>query len=99
MSSTPVFSGIHVAQSLVFYVMFCRSPFVIFLLTIVLSVILLFMASDYPFDIFKIFLNSDGQQCQQYQQNEQMPLIRSIHEPMYHVGGGFDRIDRNLFSS
>jgi len=39
--------------------MFCRSFFVLFLLAIVLSVILLFMDSDYQFDIFKL-LNSDS---------------------------------------
>jgi len=35
MSSLPVFSGVRVARSLVFCVMFCRSSFVLFLLTIV----------------------------------------------------------------
>ena len=56
-SSLPVFSGVHVAWSLVFCVMFCRSLFVLwffFFLAIVLSV-LRFMASDYPFGIFKFF--------------------------------------------
>jgi hypothetical protein len=41
MSSPPVFSGVHVTRSLVLYVMFCRSLFVLFLLPIVLSVLLL----------------------------------------------------------
>ena len=41
-SSPPVISGVRVARSLVFCVMFCRSLFVI-----VLSVLLLFIASDY----------------------------------------------------
>ena len=36
-----------IARSLVFYVVFCRSLFVIFLLVIVLSVFLRFMDSDY----------------------------------------------------
>ena len=46
--TTPVFGGVRVAWSLVFYVMFCRSLFVLFLLAIVLSVLLWFMDSDYP---------------------------------------------------
>ena len=64
LSSSPVFSGVCVAQSLVFYVMFCRSLYVVFfcffgvlfLLAVVLSVLLRFMASDYPIGIFKPFL-------------------------------------------
>jgi type IV secretory pathway VirB3-like protein len=58
----PVFSGVRVARSLVFCVMFCGLMFVffhfIFLLSIVLSVFLLFTASDYTFGIFKLFLLS-----------------------------------------
>ena len=50
-----LFSSVHVAQSLVFYVVFCRSLFVLFLLAIVLSVFL-FTASNYPFRVFKLFL-------------------------------------------
>ena len=38
----------------VLYIVVC--PFVLFLLAIVLSVLLLFMASDYSFGIFKLFL-------------------------------------------
>ena len=57
LSSPPVFSGIRVTRSLVLSVMFCRSLFVLFLLAIVLSVFLLFTDSDYPFGIFKLFLN------------------------------------------
>ena len=45
-SSPPVISGVHVARSLVFCVMFYRSLFV--LLAIALSVLLWFMVSDYP---------------------------------------------------
>ena len=41
----PCVSGVHVAQSLVCCVMFCRSLFVLFLLAIV-SVLLRFKASD-----------------------------------------------------
>ena len=47
----PVFSD---GRSLVFCKMFCRSLLV--LLCIVLSVLLRFTASDYPFGIFKLFL-------------------------------------------
>jgi len=56
---TLVFSWVHVAQSLVslvFCVEFCRSLFVLFCLAIVLSV-LPFTACEYPFCIFKLFLN------------------------------------------
>jgi hypothetical protein len=61
LSSSPVFSGVCVAQSLVFYVMFCKSLYVgffwvLFLLAVVLSVLLRFMASDYLIGIFKPFL-------------------------------------------
>jgi len=39
-----------------FMCMFCRSLFVFFLLAIVLSVLLPYTDSDYPFCIFKLFL-------------------------------------------
>jgi hypothetical protein len=55
-SSPLVYSGVHVAGSSVFCVMFCRSWFIFFLLAIVLSVLHHFTASDYPFGIFKPFL-------------------------------------------
>jgi hypothetical protein len=58
MSSPPVFSGVRVTRSLVLYVCFvdrCLS-FVLFLLAIVLSVLLRYTDSDYPFGIFKLFL-------------------------------------------
>ena len=57
--SSPHFSGIRVARSLFVRVMFCRLlffPFVIFRLTIVLSVLFRFTDSDYSFGIFKIFI-------------------------------------------
>ena len=54
LNSPPVFSGVLVARSLVFYVMLSRSLFV--LLVIVLSVHLRFTASDYCCGIFKLFL-------------------------------------------
>jgi hypothetical protein len=56
-----IFSGVRfsVAQSLVFYVVFCRSLFiclVLFSFAIMLSVFRRFTASVYSFCIFKIFL-------------------------------------------
>jgi hypothetical protein len=36
--------------------MYVAGPFVLFLLAIVLSVLLRYTVSDYPFDIFKLFL-------------------------------------------
>ena len=53
---TPVFSEVRATRSLVLCVMLCRSLFVLFLFAIVLSVLLLFMGSDYPFGIFSLFL-------------------------------------------
>ena len=47
--------GVSVVPSLVCCVVFYTSLVVLFLLAIVLSVILLFMASDGPFDIFKLY--------------------------------------------
>ena len=66
LSSPPVFSAVRVTRSLVFYVqkyMFCRSFFVLlylFLLAIVLSVLLRYTDSDYPFGIFKLFSQYNG---------------------------------------
>ena len=62
MSSPPVFSVNPIARSCVYCVMFCRSLFVLclFCLVIVLSV-LRFTDSDYPFGIFKLFLQQFGQ--------------------------------------
>jgi len=56
--ATPVFfSVVHVAESLVFCVMFCRLLFLFFLLlTIVSHVLLLFKASDYLSGAFKLFV-------------------------------------------
>ena len=59
LSSPPVFSGIRVAWSFVFCVMFCRSLFVLFHLVVALS-LLWFTASDYSFGIFNLFLSSSG---------------------------------------
>ena len=52
---TPYFlSEVPVAQSLIFYVLFCRQSSFLFLLAIALSVFLWVAASDYPFCIFKL---------------------------------------------
>ena len=48
-----VFSRVHVAQSLVFCVVFCRSLFDPFLWSMYCLVLLQIMASDYPIGIFK----------------------------------------------
>ena len=55
---TPVFRGVRVARSLVFFLWFCRLLF--FLLAIVLSVFLRFTSSGYSFDISKCFLWWEG---------------------------------------
>ena len=56
LNSTTVFSVVRVTRSLVFFCMFCRSLFVLFLLAIVLSVLLRYTNSDCPFGVFKLFL-------------------------------------------
>ena len=53
LSSPPVFSGVRVTRSLVLCVV---RPFLLFLLAIVLSVLVRYTDSDYPFGIFKPFL-------------------------------------------
>ena len=53
---------VRAALTLFFCVMFCISLFVLFLLSIVLSV-LRRTASDYPFDIFKLFLHKNPKHC------------------------------------
>ena len=97
---TPGFSRIRVAFFLFvcffFYFiceMFCRSLFVLlsfFLLAIVLSGLLWFTDNDYPFGIFKLFLQNekeDGQQFHQYQQNEQPPqTTEQLTKTKYGVG-------------
>jgi hypothetical protein len=60
--SALVLSGVHVVQSLVFCLVFCRSLFVFFLLAIILSFFLWFTASDYPFGIFKLFSSKSDHQ-------------------------------------
>jgi hypothetical protein len=59
--SPPVFSWVRVTRSLVLFVCYvdrCLS-FVRFLLAIVLSVLLRYADSDYPFGFFKFFFNMD----------------------------------------
>ena len=46
-----------VRRKLICMCMFCRSLFVLFLLAIALSVLLRYTDSDYPFGIFKLFIN------------------------------------------
>jgi hypothetical protein len=53
LSSSPIF---RVARSLVLYFVFCRSMFVLLLLGISLTVPRI-TASDYLFEIFKLFVN------------------------------------------
>jgi hypothetical protein len=77
LSSPLVFSGVLVTRSLVFCVMFCKPLCVhlsVFLLAIVLFVLLWFMDSDYPFDIFKLFLwNRLNNRCKDAE-----PLVNKI---------------------
>jgi hypothetical protein len=59
LSSPTFFSGVRVTRSLVLYdCVFCRSLFVLFLLAIMLSVLLRYTDSDYPFGIFKLFFHA-----------------------------------------
>ena len=53
------FHGVRVAQSLVFYVVFCRTLliFMVFFLLAIVSSVIRFTASDYPLDMFKLFLH------------------------------------------
>ena len=58
MSSPQVLGGVNVARSLVFCVVFCKSLFAFLsFFDTVLSVLLRFTASDYPFSIFKFVLH------------------------------------------
>ena len=55
MYTTVLYSGLRVARSLVFCVVFCRSLFVLFLVAIVLSVLL--TAPDYIFCLRTFLVN------------------------------------------
>jgi len=61
LSSHPVFSGIHVAQILVICGVFYRSLFVLFVLAIVLSVLLKFTDSAYPYWYLETFRTTNNQ--------------------------------------
>ena len=66
-SSPLIFVRVCVVQSPVFHVLFYISLSVIlFLLAIVLSVFLQFMASDYHIGIFKLFMPYFPKNCQNY---------------------------------
>ena len=53
------------------YLLIVVCPFVLFLLAIMLSVHLRFTDSDYPFDIFKLFLgNTEGASKDEEKQNK-----------------------------
>jgi hypothetical protein len=54
LGSLPVFSGVHVARSLVFCVKFC------FLIVPLCCLVIRFTDYDYPFGIFKLFLCARG---------------------------------------
>jgi hypothetical protein len=71
----------------------------VLLLTIVLSVLLQNMDSDFPFSIFKLFLNSDGQQFHQYQHSEQPPIISNAKRPshLWHLDIHFLARDRHTY--
>ena len=56
LSSLPVFSGVRDIQLYVYVLQTSVCPFALFLLAIVLSVLLQYMDSNYPFGIFKLFL-------------------------------------------
>ena len=72
LSSPPVLSGVRVTRSLVLYVCFVDlvCPFVLFLWTIVLSVLHRLMAdSDYLYCIFKLFVHTMETGSHQYHDN------------------------------
>jgi hypothetical protein len=62
LSSSPVFSRVRIARSIVFCIMFCRSLFVLLSFGHCVVCVLRIMASDYPFGIFKLsfFLFQEG---------------------------------------
>ena len=80
LSSPQVFSGVHVTWSLVLCVCFVDSclSFCTFLLTIVLSVLLRYMDSDYPFGIFKLFLWPIIELCFHY---KPLTILYNIPKP------------------
>ena len=56
LSQSPIFRVVRVTRSLVLWLVLCRSMFVLLLSVIALTVLRI-TASDFPFDIFKLFVN------------------------------------------
>ena len=83
LSSSPVFSEVHVTPSLVL----CVGPFILFLLPIILSV-LRFTDSDYLFGIFKLLI------CMQIHSWFDFPLIYMYY---HNNGQRIETIMLNLF--
>ena len=80
-------NGVHVAQSLVFCVVYCRSLNIFFLLAIVVSVLLRFTDSDSPFSIFKLILLAITLYHRYTDRNNKMEygINKVINDPL--VGG------------
>jgi hypothetical protein len=81
-SSSPVFSGVRVARSLVFYVMLCRSFIFLFVLTIVFSVLLRIMYVSVSQKNMQYFSKKKSYACSKY-------LLPSILEYIIHISYGF----------
>ena len=84
MSPPPVYSGVRVTRSLVFYVVLCRSvcPCVLFLLAIVLSVLLRFTASNYLFGFCHMIMSICSSQyliCISYLVLLNAPHVNTMH--------------------
>jgi hypothetical protein len=115
-STTDATSGVLVDRSFVFYVVLFRSlfvlfsfghcvvcPFVFFLLAIVLSV-LRCTDSDYPFDIFKLFLHEDHYLDRDYFEDlnsglEEMGDLRksfAIYSPEFVPGDVWEKLYKPL---
>jgi hypothetical protein len=76
LSAPPVFSEGSCYSIFSFVCMFCRSLFVLFPLAIVLSVLLRFTDSDYPFGIFKLFLINLSNKSTRYLPYKLLPLTK-----------------------
>ena len=82
-------------SSLVFYVEFCRSLFVLFLFAIVLSVLLRFTDSDCSFGIFKLFFVKSNVELTFYNIN----ISKRIHDMLRTLlGGCCNCFERNVKS-
>ena len=98
-SSLPVFSGVRVTRYLVLCVCVVDLCMSFCTFSIVLSVLLQFTDSDYPFGIFKLFLQYAGNQSTgffSYQRNESqtLPLVSSNS---FHPSGAPQLIPNKLF--